>query len=93
MASIPEEEENTALATTIQEIEEIEEKAQRAEIAGAFYIIAGYKYQEPVQKLMEELMQSGTYKEIFQQGEEKRKLFSKYYKLNLKSCFLRLKKN
>lgn len=76
ISKIPEEEREEALKKTIEEIEKIEDKQQRAEIAGAFYILGGYKYEEPIKrmigdKLMEELMQSGTYKEIFEKGEEK----------------------
>jgi hypothetical protein len=76
IAKIPEEEKEEALKKTIEEIEKIEDKQQRAEIAGAFYIIGGYKHESAIkrmigEKLMEELMMSGTYKEIFEKGEEK----------------------
>lgn len=75
-SQIPKEEKEEALKRTIEEIEKIEDKQQRAEIAGAFYILGGYKYEKPMkrligEKLMEELMMSGTYKEIFEKGEEK----------------------
>lgn len=74
-SKIPSEEKEEALKRTIEAIERIENKEERAEIAGAFYIIGGYKYEESVrrmlgEKLMEELMQSGTYKEIFEKGKE-----------------------
>lgn len=75
ISKIPSEEREEALKRTIEAIEGIEDRKERAEIAGAFYILGGYKYEESIkrmigEKLMEELMQSGTYKEIFDKGKE-----------------------
>lgn len=94
IAKIPEEEKEEALKKTIEEIEKIEDKQQRAEIAGAFYIIGGYKHENTIkrmigEKLMEELMMSGTYKEIFEKGEEKagRRHILKFLRTKFKKDF------
>jgi hypothetical protein len=70
---IPKEEEEEALKRTLQEIEKIPEEKDRAEIAGAFYLIGGYKHKEILrriigERLMKDLMESITYQEAVGQG-------------------------
>jgi hypothetical protein len=76
ISQIPKEEEEEALKETIEQIEKIPDEEQRAEIAGAFYLIGGYKYKKTIdkfigEKLMEDLMESETYREAVELGEKK----------------------
>lgn len=75
LSKIPKEEEEEALERSIEEIEKIPEEIDRAEVAGAFYLIGGYKYKETLnrkigEKLMKDLMESATYREAVEQGKE-----------------------
>lgn len=76
ISKIPQTEEKEALEFVTEKLEKIEEKELRRELFGAFYLLAGYKYKELIHqiiggKLMEDLMESATYREIFESGEEK----------------------
>lgn len=76
LSKIPEEESAEAIKKTFKEIEKVKEKGLKEELAMYFYLLGGTKYKEILkqiigEKLMKDMMESATYREIFEQGEEK----------------------
>jgi hypothetical protein len=69
-------EEQEALGRASEAIEKIPEKELRSELAAIFYLIGGYRYPKVVrqvigEKLMQDLMESETYREAVEMGEKK----------------------
>lgn len=76
LTKIAKNEDQEALAKASVEIEKIPGKELRGELAAIFYLIGGYRYPKVVrqvigEKLMQDLMESATYREAVESGEKK----------------------
>ena len=76
LSQIAEGEESQALGKAVQRIEEVEDTQLRGELGGILYLLGGYRYPTTIrtivgEKLMQDLMQSETYREAVEAGEVK----------------------
>ncbi len=83
LAKIEKGEEEKALEATVAKIKKIKESPHRGELAAILYLICGYRYPKALkqligEKLMKDLMESVTYREAVEKGEEKGKKESLY---------------
>jgi predicted transposase YdaD len=75
---IPKGEERQALSKAAEAIENLQDTQIRAELAATLYLLAGYSYSETIEevikeRLMQELMESETYRKVAKTGESKAK--------------------
>lgn len=75
LTKIPKGEEQDALKMASHSIEKISDKQLRAELAAIFFLIGGYIHPKTVkqvigEKLMQDLMESSTYREAVELGEK-----------------------
>lgn len=93
LAKIPREEAIEAIKKTFKEIEKVKESGLKEELLAYFYLLGGRKYKDILkqvigEKLMKDMMESATYREAVEQGEE-----IKARKAILKAIKLRFKKS
>lgn len=86
LTHIPKGEEQQALNETAQCIENFASKELKGELAAIFYMIGGYRYPKVVKKviggkLMQDLMQSKTYREAVEVGKTEGKIEGKIEEL------------